>query len=104
VARELLKYKLIFRNEELKIRSSFNELGDKAIHPNECMLFSENQYKRRDEINAKGSFFNVVPYGLLLGMKQSIYRLHIATTVIQKIILIVFTLPQTLMDVLREIH
>jgi len=29
------------------VRSTHRELGDAAIHPNACMLFSESQYRSR---------------------------------------------------------
>ncbi|CAM1343363.1 TOMM precursor leader peptide-binding protein [Tenacibaculum amylolyticum] len=55
------RYSGVFRNEEPRIKSTYNKLEGKAIHPNSCMLFSESQYKNRDAINAEGSFFNVIP-------------------------------------------
>mgnify|MGYP006280230677 CR=1 FL=1 len=46
---------------EYHITASYRDLRDDAIHPNACMLYSDNQYKLRDVINAKGSKFNRVP-------------------------------------------
>jgi len=34
---------------------------DTALHPNRCMLYSDSQYRRRAEINARGAAFDLVP-------------------------------------------
>src|SRR5262249_2665309 len=36
-------------------------LGDAAIHPNHCMLFSDRQYKERERWLQRGSRFQIVP-------------------------------------------
>jgi len=51
----------LFQGYEPRIASSLIQLGERAIHPNECMLFSQNQFQMRDQINAKDSKFNFVP-------------------------------------------
>jgi len=51
----------VFQGYENRIFASFSELGSRAIHPNECMLFSEKQYRDRKEINEHKSKFNFVP-------------------------------------------
>jgi len=55
------RYSGLFQGYEARITSSFYQLGKKAIDPNECMLFSQRQYRNRMAINAKKSRFNVVP-------------------------------------------
>ncbi|MFB2916920.1 TOMM precursor leader peptide-binding protein [Aerosakkonema funiforme] len=56
------RYSGVFQGYEYRIKSSYQQLGDKAIHPDRCMNFSQNQYKNRIEWNAKcGSFFQHVP-------------------------------------------
>ena len=49
--------------EELDERrfASFRELGEEAIHPNACMLYSERQYRDREPINQRKSMYNWVP-------------------------------------------
>lgn len=51
-----------FRGEEVMIFTSLRDLGDAGIHPNEVMLFSKQQYQERDQWNARGSHFQVVPH------------------------------------------
>lgn len=51
----------LFEGYEPRILSSIEGLGEKAIHPNSCMLFSKTQYRNRDAINAGKSKFNHVP-------------------------------------------
>ncbi|WP_224412301.1 TOMM precursor leader peptide-binding protein [Oscillatoria salina] len=56
------RYSGVFQGDEYRIKSSYQKLGDKAIHPNHCLNFSQNQYENRREWNAKcGSFFQRVP-------------------------------------------
>ncbi len=56
------RYSGVFQGDEYKVKSSYQQLRDKAIHPNHCMNFSQNQYENRIEWNAKcGSFFQRVP-------------------------------------------
>ncbi|MGH2603110.1 MAG: TOMM precursor leader peptide-binding protein, partial [Dehalococcoidia bacterium] len=46
---------------ETIVRASYRELGERAIHPNTCMLFSDAQYRDRARWNARGSGFQYVP-------------------------------------------
>lgn len=56
------RYSGVFQGDEYTIKSSYQQLGDRAIHPNGCLNFSQNQYENRKEWNAKcGSFFQRVP-------------------------------------------
>lgn len=57
----LERYCGIFQGDEARERASFDTLGELAIHPNRCMLFSESQYEHRDEWNAARSSFQHVP-------------------------------------------
>jgi ribosomal protein S12 methylthiotransferase accessory factor len=45
----LERYSAVFRGDEPRLRASLRDLGDAAVHPNEVMLFSERQYRERDE-------------------------------------------------------
>ncbi|MEU5262373.1 TOMM precursor leader peptide-binding protein [Amycolatopsis sp. NPDC021455] len=53
-----------YQGDELRIRASFDELGAEAVHPNDCMLFADRQYRERAAWNAgHGSFQHVsVPF------------------------------------------
>lgn len=55
------RYSGVFRGDEIRRRATLYELGDTAIHPNDCMLFSTTQYQRRQEINQQGNAFQMVP-------------------------------------------
>ena len=58
----LERYSGVFQGDEPRIKSSYKGLGSKAIHPNACMNFSQEQYQKRDIWN-KGleSAFNWIP-------------------------------------------
>ncbi len=49
------------RGTEFAIRSSFRDLGSEAIHPNACMLYSDEQYANAGTWNARGSVYARVP-------------------------------------------
>jgi ribosomal protein S12 methylthiotransferase accessory factor len=49
-----------YQGDELRIRASFEDLGAKAVHPNDCMLFAERQYRERAEWNAAHGLFQHV--------------------------------------------
>ncbi len=57
----LERYSGVFRGDEPRRRGRLQDLRDVAIHPNECMLFSDRQYEEREAWNAKQSFFSYVP-------------------------------------------
>ncbi len=48
VAEAIERYAGIFRGDEPRQRAAFRDLGDCAIHPNACMLFSDRQYADRE--------------------------------------------------------
>lgn len=50
-----------FGGSETRLTASRSELGDQAIHPNDCMLYSSRQYDQRDYNNAKNPDSNLVP-------------------------------------------
>ena len=45
------RYSGTFHGDEPVIMASLNELGDRAIHPNRCLLFSEAQFRQREPWN-----------------------------------------------------
>ncbi|HEY7874978.1 MAG TPA: TOMM precursor leader peptide-binding protein [Actinomycetota bacterium] len=48
--------------DEPFLRAAFTMLDpEEALHPNSCMLYSTRQYERREEINARGASFELVP-------------------------------------------
>jgi bacteriocin biosynthesis cyclodehydratase domain-containing protein len=46
------RYSGVFQGDEPRFRASLDVLGPAALHPNECMQFSETQYRQRDRPNA----------------------------------------------------
>lgn len=50
-----------FQGDELRIRGSYAELGEEAVHPNACMLFADRQYRDRAAWNAAHAAFQWVP-------------------------------------------
>lgn len=63
VCEALERYTGVYRADEPFIRSTYAKLGEKALHVNDIMNFSEHQYAIRDEWNEnlKATRFNVVP-------------------------------------------
>lgn len=57
----LERYSGVFSGDEPRVMSSFRELGELAIHPNACMLFSDRQLAERDERNATSSRYGYIP-------------------------------------------
>jgi len=57
----LERYSAQFTGAEPRRRASFTELGEAAIHPNRCALFSERQYEERDRWNARRAYYCLVP-------------------------------------------
>ncbi|MGK7953615.1 MAG: TOMM precursor leader peptide-binding protein [Xenococcaceae cyanobacterium] len=56
------RYSGVFQGNEIRRKGSYATMGDVAIHPNECMLFSDYQYQTRHEWNDKcPSHFQRVP-------------------------------------------
>ncbi len=57
----LERYSGIFCGDEPRVRRSYSEMGDRAIHPNACMLYSDKQFLDREIWNARDSNFQVIP-------------------------------------------
>jgi ribosomal protein S12 methylthiotransferase accessory factor len=57
----LERYSGVFRGAEPRRRARLADLGDAAIHPNACLLFSDRQYRERDTWNAAGHAYDVIP-------------------------------------------
>ena len=57
----LERYSGVFQGDEPRRTACFQDLGDAAIHPNDCMLFSEEQYRGRDAWNAMCSIYTYIP-------------------------------------------
>ena len=51
----------VFQGNETRIQSSMRALGERAIDPRTCMLFSEAQYRDRERLNARERRFNWIP-------------------------------------------
>ncbi|MFQ5569296.1 MAG: TOMM precursor leader peptide-binding protein [Rhodothermales bacterium] len=48
----LERFSGIYQADEVTCLGTFRALGEEAIHPNECMGFSDLQYRNRDALNA----------------------------------------------------
>jgi ribosomal protein S12 methylthiotransferase accessory factor len=57
----LERYCGVFRGDEFRITATAAELGEAAVHPNSCMVFSAAQYAGREEWNRREGDFNWVP-------------------------------------------
>jgi ribosomal protein S12 methylthiotransferase accessory factor len=56
------RYSGVFQGDEIRQTASYQQLGDKAIHPNACMNFSQDQYQNRQEWNRScSSWFQKIP-------------------------------------------
>ena len=56
------RYSGVFQGDELRITGSYQQMGDQAIHPNDCMNFSQQQYQTRKEWNTQcQGWFQKVP-------------------------------------------
>ena len=55
------RYSGVFQGDEARLRARYSDLGAAAIHVNDCMLFSERQFKNREQWNALGSTSSWVP-------------------------------------------
>lgn len=56
------RYSGVFQGNEITHKSSYQQMGDKAIHPNACMNFSPQQYRNREQWNAESKgWFQKIP-------------------------------------------
>ena len=55
------RYSGVFQGDEIREKGSYQQLVNKAIHPNQCLNFSEEQYQNRKQwnIQCKGWFQKV---------------------------------------------
>ncbi len=52
----------VFRGDERRIRATYSELGENALHPEQLLCFSESQYENREAFNAaQATNFHTVP-------------------------------------------
>jgi len=61
VCEAIERYSGVFRGQELRRRASFQDLGEQAIHPARCLLFSDDQYDRRHELNPRLPAMHSIP-------------------------------------------
>ena len=57
----LERYSGIFQGDEARLMASAAGLGEQAIHPNACTLYSEKQFNTRSKWNARSSWSTWVP-------------------------------------------
>jgi ribosomal protein S12 methylthiotransferase accessory factor len=55
------RYCGVYQGCEQRVTSSLTRLGSDAVHPYSCMLYSKDQYRNRETINAEQSRCNHVP-------------------------------------------
>lgn len=55
------RYSGVFQGCEARRTASFRDLGESAVHPNDCLLFSRRQYRRRQWWNRREADFNWIP-------------------------------------------
>lgn len=56
------RYSGVFQGYEIREKASYHQMGDKAIHPNVCMNFSQQQYQNREQWNVEcQGWFQKVP-------------------------------------------
>ena len=56
------RYSGVFQGNEIRIKNSYQKMGDRVIHPNHCMNFSQQQYDSRIAWNANcQGWFQKVP-------------------------------------------
>jgi ribosomal protein S12 methylthiotransferase accessory factor len=60
----LERYSGVFRGDEPRRRARLADLGGAGIPLNDCLLFSDRQYRERDARNAGGSHFSFIPVPL----------------------------------------
>lgn len=55
------RYSGIFQGDEVRQKNTYKAMGEIAIHPNDCLNFSEEQYKNRRKWNLKSAFNQIIP-------------------------------------------
>ena len=49
------RYSGIYQGDEPRIKSTIAELGEKAIHPEQCLLYSDKLYENREKLNEQAT-------------------------------------------------
>jgi ribosomal protein S12 methylthiotransferase accessory factor len=57
----LERYSGVFRGDEPRLRARMPDIGEAAVPLNDCLLFSQRQYRERDCRNATASRFSFIP-------------------------------------------
>jgi ribosomal protein S12 methylthiotransferase accessory factor len=57
----LERYSAVYRGDEPRHRARFVDLGESAVHPATCLLFSERQYREREARNAHRPAHDEIP-------------------------------------------
>lgn len=55
------RYSMQYFGDEARVRTSMKRLGESAVHPNDCMLFSEAQYRQRHDAGKSALDSSLVP-------------------------------------------
>ncbi|WP_013320760.1 TOMM precursor leader peptide-binding protein [Gloeothece verrucosa] len=56
------RYSGVYQGDEIQQKANYQQLGDTAIHPHDCLNFSEQQYQNRQQWNAEcKGWFQKVP-------------------------------------------
>ncbi len=56
------RYSGMFHGDEIREKNSYQQMGDKVIHPNACMNFSQQQYQNRERWNLEcQGWFQKIP-------------------------------------------
>ncbi len=61
VCEALERYSAVFQGDEFRRTASLDHLGDSAVHPNDCMLFSQSQYENRENRNRGAARTDWIP-------------------------------------------
>jgi ribosomal protein S12 methylthiotransferase accessory factor len=55
------RFSALYRGDEPVVKATLAQLGAASVHPNDCQLFSESQFRQREAFNAGASPFHWVP-------------------------------------------
>ncbi|MGI8550335.1 MAG: TOMM precursor leader peptide-binding protein, partial [Dehalococcoidia bacterium] len=55
------RYSGVYRGDEPRIKASYRSLAEKAIHPRDLLLISDEQYQTRKLMHGEGSLYQYVP-------------------------------------------
>ncbi|NET61650.1 MAG: TOMM precursor leader peptide-binding protein [Symploca sp. SIO2E6] len=56
------RYSGVYQGDEISTKASYQQLGEQAIHPHQCLNFSQQQYQQREQWNAEcQGWFQRVP-------------------------------------------